>query len=143
MALAAAQVVDTLAARLVPMPATGGRVHTSRTWPLTDADLPAWRIAALTEEVQGAAFDGSNEHALVVQASAVARVTADLDDQLNTLAAAGLALLFAPPAPYGLQLDRIQRDMPGDDEASAGAVRLLLRAKFFVHPAQPETLLSN
>jgi hypothetical protein len=143
MALAAAQVVDTLAARLVPMPATGGRVHIDLQRPLTDSELPAWLISALPEEVLPLAMDGTNEHNLVIVAKAVTRTTANRKDELDALAAAGLALLFAPPVPFGLQEERLEPNTPVDDEASAGAVRLLLRAKFFVHPAQPETLLSN
>jgi hypothetical protein len=53
MALAAAQVVDAVAARLVPVVLSGGRVYTSRLWPLTEAEIPAWRVTAEDEEVEG------------------------------------------------------------------------------------------
>ena len=66
MALAAAQVIDALAARLVPLAATGGRVYTSRAWPLTD--LPAWRVTAEDEAVQQAAVEPWNQHDLFVNA---------------------------------------------------------------------------
>lgn len=142
MALAAAQVVDALAARLVPMVATDGRVYTSRAWPLAEADLPAWRVTAESEEVTAATVDGLNEHGLTVRARAVARATEDIDDTLHALAASGLALLFAAPVPYGLQLQSIDRAMSTEGEAAVGAIALDMRAVFWVSPATPETITS-
>lgn len=140
MALAAAQVIDALAARLVPLGAAGG-VHTSRTWPLPD-DLPAWRVTAEDEAVTEAMLSGTNEHQLDVAVRGSTRATADLDDALHALAASGLALLFAPSVPYGLQLDAIVREVSTEGEASVGAIALELRATFYVAPATPETIYS-
>ena len=142
MALAAAQVVDAIAARLVPMVATGGRVYTSRTWPIAEADMPAWRVTAEAEDVQRATVEGLNEHSLAVRARASARATADIDDPLHALAASGLALLFADPVPYALQLEGIGRELSTEGEASVGAISLDMRAVFFVAPATPETIFS-
>lgn len=142
MALAAAQVVDAIAALLVPMPATGGRVYTSRTWPLAEADLPAWRVTAEEEIVERADVSGLNQHSLVVRAGAVARATANLDDALHALAAAGLTLLFAGTPPHDLQLQRIDREMSTEGEAAVGTIALDLRAIYFVNPAAPETIYS-
>lgn len=142
MALAAAQVVDAIAARLVPMPATAGRVYTSRTWPIDEASMPAWRVTAEREDVALSMTEGVDEHQLAVRARAVARATADIDDTLHALAASGLALLFAPPVPYGLQLDAIDRELAIEGESSVGAISLELRATFYVAPATPETIHS-
>lgn len=142
MALAAAQVVDAIAALLVPMTATAGRVYTSRAWPLAEADLPAWRVTAEGEDVTRATVDGLNEHSLTVRARAVARATADLDDTLHALAASGLALLFAAPVPYGLQLQAIDRALTTEGEAAVGAIALDMRAVYWVAPATPETITS-
>jgi hypothetical protein len=142
MTLAAAQVVDTMAARLVPMPATGGRVYTSRLWPLTEADLPAWRVTADNEQVEIAELAGTNLHTLTVSAKAYARATADIDDVLHALAASGLALLFAATVPYGLQLESIERDLATEGEASVGVITLTSRAIYFVAPGSPETIIS-
>lgn len=139
MALAAAQVIDALAARLVPLGAAGG-VHTSRAWPLPD-DLPAWRVTAEDEAVTAAMLSGTNEHQLDVAVRGSTRATADLDDALHAMAAAALAALFAPPAPYQLQLTGIRRQMAAEGEASVGIVSLLVRATYYVDPAAPETIL--
>jgi hypothetical protein len=142
MALAAAQVTDALAARLVPMAATGGRVYTSRAWPLDEASLPAWRVTAADEQCDRESLDGLHRHSLDVEAVAYTRVTANLDDELHALAASGLALLFAPVAPYGLALAGIGRAITQQGEATVGAITLRLQATYYTNPAAPETILS-
>src|SRR4051812_5941361 len=105
MALAAAQVVDALAALLVPVALSGGRVYTSRLWPLTEAELPAWRVTAETEEVQPTTIhSGVEQHLLSVEAKGYARATDNLDDSLHALAAAGLTALFAGTPAHFLAL---------------------------------------
>jgi hypothetical protein len=142
MALAAAQVIDALAARLVPMTATGGRVYTSRAWPLAEADLPAWRVTAEDETVTPAMVEPINLHTLRVAARCIAMATADLDDVLHALAASGLALLFAGTVPYGLVLDGIRRQLATENEAKVGVITLDLTFSFYVAPETPETIHS-
>lgn len=140
MTLAAAQVIDAVAARLVPLVATGGRVYTSRAWPLDT--LPAWRVTAGDEAIRPATMEPLNEHSLPIEARGFVRATGDLDDALHALAASGLTLLFAPAVPYGLTLEGINRQLSTDGEASVGVITLRLRATFWVDPAQPETIFS-
>lgn len=143
MALAAAQVIDALAARLVPLVATGGRVYASRLWPLAEADLPAWRVTAADEQIERVALSGVSVHRLEVVAAAHVRAVADVDDSMHALAESGLALLFAAPAPYDLQLVGIDRDIVKDGEASVGRISLRMQAAFYTDPAQPGTILSS
>ena len=142
MALAAATVVDAIAGLLVPMAATGGRVYTSRTWPLDEASLPAWRVTAEDEQVTRADVDGINQHDLTVSARAYAMATADLDDTLHALAASGMALMFAGIPPYMLQLQNIERQLATEGEAAVGVITLNVSAMYFVAPATPETIYS-
>jgi hypothetical protein len=143
MTLAAAQVIDAVAARLAPLAATAGRVYTSRAWPLDEASLPAWRVEAADESVKLAGIDGVNLHRLDIEASAYALTRADLDDTLHALASGGLALIFAAPIPYALQLTGIARQITTEGEASVGQITLRLVATYFVAPAQPDNILSN
>lgn len=145
MTLAAAQVVDAVAARLIPMAATGGRVFTSRTWPLAEAELPAWRVTAGDEQVSAAGLDvnAPQQHELDVEAAVVARATADLDDALHALAESGLSLLFATQPPHALLLMGIRRGLQGDGEAALGVLQLRLRALFFTVPSAPGTIVSS
>lgn len=142
MTLAAQQVVDALAARLVPMAATGGRVATSRTWPWAEVELPAWRVTAEDEAVEEAATDPFNQHDLSISASASSRAVQDLDDTLHALAASGLTLLFAEPVPHSLRLTGIQRRLSTEGEAATGLVTLQLQCRYFVAPSAPETIIS-
>jgi hypothetical protein len=143
MPLAAAQVIDALAARLGTVSATGGRVQTSRTWPLATADLPCWRVLADGEDCELVALDGSlHRHQLSVSCRAFTSATADLDDALHALASAGLQALFLAPAPHALELLSINRGMATEGEAKLGTVTLLVRAEFYANPAAPETIIS-
>lgn len=142
MALASAQVVDALAALLVPMAGTGGRVYTSRTWPIDEASMPAWRVTAASEAVTGQTLDGSvQRHELSVDAQCTARATSNLDDALHDLAAAGITLLFAGTPPYSLQLDAIDRELATEGEAAVGRITLRLSTVFHTAPSAPETIL--
>ena len=142
MALAAAQVVDALAARVAPLAALGGRVKTSRTWPWSEAELPAARVFATQEDVEPVMLDGTNQHTLEVLVQITARASQDLDDSLHALAAGALPLLFAAPAPYALQLTAIERDLATEGEAAVGRISLVLRAVFCAAPTAPETITS-
>lgn len=138
MALAAAQVVDAIAARVATLAPAGG-VYTSRAWPLVT--LPAWRVTAEDEAVTEADLAGINQHDLAVAVRGYTRAVADLDDALHAMAAAALTALFAPPAPHQLTLRRIQRSEAVDGEAAVGIITLFVGARFYADPAAPETLI--
>ncbi len=143
MALAAAQVIDALVTRLEGVTATGGRVYPSRTWPLADADLPAWRVFVVDEPTEQVGLDGDlHQHTPTIACRAYAAATADLDDALHALAAAGSAALFAATRPYGLRLTSIDRAMATEGEARLGTVTLVVQAEFYANASAPETILS-
>lgn len=142
MALAAAQVIDAIAARLVPVSLSGGRVFTSRTWPLTEAELPAWRVLAQDESAERQYVGQTvNDHTLTIDCVGIVRAVSNLDDAMHNLAAAGMTALFAAPAPYDLQLRQIGRDTSTEGEAAVGVITVSLTARFAVDQAAPETLL--
>lgn len=144
MALAAAQVVDALAARIAAQANLGtGGVRTSRTWPWAETELPACRIFAADEAVELASQDGVHQHSLTVEVQYTCRATADLDDALHARASSGLALLFAPTVPYGLQLTGISRQLATEGEAAVGQITLNLSALFYANPAAPDTIVSS
>jgi len=143
MALAAAQVIDAVAALIAPQAGLGsGGVKTSRNHPWAEADLPAVRVFANDEQVEQLTLDGSiNRHTLAISAQYATRAVSDVDDAMHSLAAAGLALLFAGSPPHNLQLTQIEREMATEGEAAVGAITLQLQAIFHVAPAAPETIL--
>ena len=143
MALAAAQVIDALAARLVSQTLGAGGVRTSRFWPWAEADLPAARVFAADEAVQLSTIgDSINQHTLAVDVQYSLRAVADADDAMHALAEAGLALLFAEPLPHGLQLVGINRETTGEGEAAVARITLQLQCTYFVAPAAPGVIVS-
>ena len=142
MALAAAQVVDAVQALLAPVGLTGGRVYTSRLWPLTESELPAGLVFATDEEIELQDIHGLLQlHTLSIAARGYVRETQGLDDSLNSVAAAWLAALFAGSPPYSLRCTGIQREMTNEFEAATGRVTLQLQAQYFTQPSAPETIL--
>lgn len=140
MVLAAEQVVQAIAERLAAMQVTDLVLDMP---PIDEAELPCWEVAAEDESIETVDLGGLCEHTLTVRASGYARQTEGLRTYLNnTLAAEALALLFAAPVPYALELQALRRRLVTVGEAAAGAVDILLQATYFVQPADPETIVS-
>ena len=142
MALAAAQVVDALAARLTGLPLTGSRVYTSRWWPITEGELPAWQVTAEDEAVEPGDISGINLHRLTVQCSGYARAVNNLDDSLHDLAEQGITAVCALPRLYGAQLVGIERSVEQAGESAVGVIRVRLETIFYVAQTAPGTILS-
>lgn len=151
--LAAGQVIDALASRLSGLALAGARVYTSRTWPLSEEELPAWRVQAADEDVEPITVhpDMLQQHALQVELRGHARAAASLDDSLHALAAEALGAVFAtaPPADalsliaskLQVTLRRIERAVVTEGEAAIGLVVLTLRVIFRTRASAPETLV--
>lgn len=144
MALAAAQVIDALAARIDALGAYTGRVFTSRAWPLAEAGLPAWRVTAADEEIDGVTLgDGIHDHTLQIEARGYCRAVADLDDAMHAMAVAALPAIFAAPLPYALTHRGIERDTATEGETAVGVITLRMQARYFTRPTAPETIIST
>ena len=142
MALAAAQVIDAIAAKLVPVSITGGRVITDRVTPIAEDQMPAWRVIAGDEPFQPSTLDGIEQHQLTVDLRGICRAVAGLDDLMNALAAAALTAVHATPiTSVLLDTDGIARGMASEGESAVGVVTVRLRATFFTLKSAPETLL--
>jgi hypothetical protein len=140
--LAAAQVVDAIAGRLGPVVLSGGRVYTSRLHPLTEAELPAWRVTADAEDVDVSMIDGTNVHTLLIECTGYVQATIDVDDAMHALAAQGLTAALANPPLYASQLQGIEREVTTEGEARLGVIRLRIATQFFVRPEAPETIVT-
>lgn len=150
MTLAAAKVIDAVAALISSASGMAGHVFTSRTWPLAESQLPAWRVVAADEDVDtiGANWPAQEQHDLTIAAQGYARATADLDDALHTLAENALGVLFATvastrlsPLNCAMSLRGIQRDLVTEGEASLGRITLLLRVRFLTFNNAPATIV--
>lgn len=150
MTLAAAKVIDAVAGLIAGVTGMSGKVHTSRTWALAEADLPAWRVTAADEEVDttGVHFPAQELHALTVAAQGYARAVTNLDDALHGMAELALAALFVSaattrlsPLNCAMSLTGIQRDMVTENEAALGRITLLLRVRFMTFNNAPATIV--
>ncbi len=153
MTLAAAQVIDAIAARITGLALAGPRVYTSRAWPLAVADLPAWRVVAADEDVEPQMVhpDPVQQHALQVELRGHAHAVANLDDSLHAMAEQALAAVFALTPPVDalaamksklqITLRRLERAMQAEGEASVGLVLITLRVVFRTRASAPGTLV--
>lgn len=154
--LAAAQVIHALAERLRQAPAVlwaATQVHTSRAWPLSEAELPAWKVVAAEEEVEPLTVHAPQlqDHSLSMQLQGYARAVNALDEQLHQLASQALAAVFGTPAApdslsalggrVQLSLRRIERALQAEGDAAHGLVQLTLRAQFRTAANAPDTIL--
>ncbi len=151
--LAAAQIIDAVAARITGLPLTGSRVHTSRAWPLGEDDLPAWRVIAGDEDIEPVLVHRPprNRHQLSIELHGYAQAVADLDAALHALAEQSIAAIFAEPQPDDdlaaisslaqLTLQRITRTLAAEGEATLGSVVVTLQAVFHARSSAPGTII--
>lgn len=153
MPLAAAQIIDAIAARMTGLPLAGARVFTSRAWPLAEDALPAWRVLAENEDIEPTTVhpNARQEHRLQVELHGYARAVNDLDDALHALTAQALESVFSltPPADAlaalrpKLQMTqrRIERRLEADGQAVLGEVVITLRVVFSTRVSEPQSLV--
>jgi hypothetical protein len=163
MTLAAAQVIDAVAARITGLALAGTKVYTSRAWPLAESGLPAWRVYAPDEDVEPVTVHPNqlSAHTLQLELHGLTRVVADLDDALHALAEEALTAVFrlvppddpanpGTPLPDALDailsklqvsLRRIERNFSTEGEAAVGRVVITLRINFRTRASAPGTLV--
>jgi hypothetical protein len=137
MTLAAAQVVDAIAARLVGTAAGG--VFTDRAWPVDAAALPVWKVYATGEAVNPASIGDLEEHELTVECRGIVAAAVGLDDAMHNLAAAGLTAIHASGfSSFSVMTSGITRAMAQENGADVAVVTLRLAAQFYTHASAPE-----
>lgn len=142
MTLAAAQVLDELAARVAPMPSLASALQTTREDGVTLVDLPAAWLWADDESAERVTMDVDIHQ---VQLDGVLRLivadAAALDDAMNAAASEAMALLFASPAPYALEWTGTRRVPATRGAARCGEITITWRATYHVDPAAPDVLV--
>lgn len=155
MALAAAQIVDAVAA--IVRTATIGlatpyatSTHTDRGWPFGEDELPAWRVLADDESIEALTihYPATWRHTLVVLLEGRVRATSDLDDAMNDAAAAVLAALFASASSATLgglaktmSATNISRRLEEEGQAAIGAIDIRLEVVFTTASNAPSTII--
>lgn len=139
------QLREAVATVVTGLAATGARVYQSRAYDLAATELPALLVYTLAEQAQPATVDGSVvERQVELQIDAVAKVAADIDDMLDTIAKQVEAALGSSVTVGGarvvivyqgadIELD-VSTDMP------VGVARLRYLARLFT--TAPDTLIN-
>jgi hypothetical protein len=154
MTLAAAQIINAVAVRMRNGTLAGADVYTSRAWPLSERDLPAWRVTAANEDVRPLTLSANptQAHELQIDLSGYCQAVQDVDDSLHAITLEALGLLFpaVPGAPDALDaliprvflsLRRIERFMQTEGEATLGKVSITLLATYRTRASAPDTLV--
>lgn len=154
MSLATAQVIDAVAARLRGGPLAGEDVFTSRAWPLTERNLPAWRVIASEENINPLTISANptQQHELQIVLDGYVMNEATVDTAMHALQLEALQRLFpaAPGTPDALDalmprlrltLRRVERYMQTEGEATLGKVSITLLAAYRTRASAPESLV--
>lgn len=152
MPLAAAQVVDAVAARITGLSLAGPRVYTDRAWPLAEDALPAWKVLAVDEDITPQTIHAPvlQQHVLQIELQGYAKAVSGLDDSLHALASEALTALFNTPGTPDLlsgltstviTTRRIERAMQKEGEAVLGLITITLRGEFRTISNAPNTII--
>lgn len=155
MALAAAQIVDAVAAlvRAAPVGAAtpyASSTFTDRAWAFNEAELPAWRVLADDEEIELVTmhYPAIEQHTLTVMLEGRVRAVSLLDDAMNDAAAAVLAAIFASASTATLgglakamRAAGISRRLEAEGQAAIGAIDIRLEVVFCTASNAPSTII--
>jgi len=151
MALAAAQVIDAVAARVRATSGLSTKVYTDRAWSFDEAELPAVNVIAEDERIEGQTMHGDplQYHELDIAVRIHVRAVSDLDGAMHSQAAAVLTKLHDATArtafaAAGLQVWRqtgIEREMQASAEGAVGLITLRHLVRFATQASAPETIL--
>lgn len=126
---------------------TGSNVTASRVYTISDASLPHISIYSASEVLdEDSAVQGNKEfRTLSVVVEARAKRNADLDDQLDTIAAEVETAIFANPKLDGLAkgTDLISTEIELDDEAEkpTGLMTMLFIVDYRIDRTDPTTII--
>ncbi|WP_322893468.1 MULTISPECIES: hypothetical protein [unclassified Yoonia] len=129
-----AQVRGAIAAALVPISETGGRVFQARAWPLEPDDLPCWLI-----HVDGERIETKQTGRLARQTRTVAvnvvllcKHSDSVEDEMDDISAQAEELLLSDPAICALTreftLDATESALNADGSIVVGQTRLAFSA---------------
>lgn len=152
MALASAQVIDSVAARVAATVLFAGtRTTTDRAFPFDEAELPAARVLAEDEEFEDPTVHTPQIELHELDIGVELRVSAlsALDDAMHAAAAQVLTSVHSAAAvsarrALGIKAFRtlrISRRMAERGPAKVGAIDITFRARFATRSDAPETIL--
>ena len=144
MAHARQQIREAIAALVTGLATTGATVYQSRVYPIET--MPSLSIYTLSERVDETTMDGDQTRTVDLIIEGRAKVSVDLDDTLDTIAAEVETALFADQYLGGtiksLDLIDTEIEMFDDLEKPAGVMRLAFSVMYRVNQAAPSVLIA-
>lgn len=141
------QVREAMGTLLTGLTTTGARVYQSRARPLSDAELPALRIYTDGDEVETLTVDrpAAQERTVDIRVEAVARVSDNLDDTLDTICKEVETVIGNNPTLSGKARDclytGVKIDMQANGDRVAGVASMSFRADAQTMSNTPDILL--
>lgn len=143
MAHARQTIRESVATLLTGLSTTGSNVYTNRVYPFDT--LPCVAIYTGSESVNETTLDGKQTRSLSLIVEARAKVAADLDDTLDTIAAEVETALAANQTLSGsvkyLDLSDLEVELFDDLDKPAGVLRLAFNVLYRVDETDPTTLI--
>lgn len=142
------QIRDAIGAALTGLPSTGSRVFVSRLYPLQEIELPALRISWSDESSTPMTMNESmiSSRTARINVVAVAKQTAALDDELDTICAEVEAALANPvaalsPLARTIILTGTTTDLSGESDQPTGSATLTYEVEYFTAENAPDVAL--
>jgi hypothetical protein len=141
------QIREALATLLTGLTTSASRVYQSRILPLDDSELPALLIATNEEEIEALSVNANPllERSLSVAVTAVAKVSANLDDTLDSSIKEVETAINASVVANTLNglikdmvLQNIQVEMNAEADKPIGWAVMTIKATYYTQAAAPD-----
>ena len=143
------QIREAIGTKVTGLTTTGARVYQSRIYPLSDDELPCLLISSLQEQIVSrsegswaASVPRITARTLTVVVKAVAKVTSNLDDILDTICKEVEAVLAADRFLSGLTDDLVlnstQISLNGDGEKPLGVAEMVWDCTYWCNETTPD-----
>ena len=136
---------DAFVSALTGLTTTKSRVYKSRVYPLDNDNLPGLTVFVSTEEIdeeEGKIARIQHRYCEIV-VKGYDKLTAGLDDQLDTIAEEVETAIFNTtiPGSYGLDLINSESDIKTGAEKPVGEITLTFRVQYLTEEGAPNTAL--
>jgi len=140
------QIREAAAAALTGLTTTGTRVYQSRVHPLADNKLPCLLVETNSEQITVESVHAPSmlQRELTLTVRAVAKVTGNLDDTLDTMVAeveTAIGNTTLGGKVKSLVLESIATEMSGESDRPVGVLTMNWRAVYFTVSNAPNTII--
>ena len=136
---------DSIVTAVTGLTTTGTRVYASRSYPLDDDNLPGLLVYTVSEDIdeEEGKLAGIQHRSQIIIVEGYDKLTAGLDDKLDTIAEEIETAIFAAtiPGSFGLDLLSTQADFEDGLEKTVGKITLTFQVQYLTEEGAPGTAL--